>query len=260
MREIINITEEMIWVHLRQAIAKEQCACTCDICITDIMTYTLNRLPPTYVSRKMGAAIKGSGPKDTQLNIDIIRVLTQAIDLIGKHPNHDSSQDEAISAISGYLCTCDKELAVTFISGPASFFMGYQPWSMLNKKITDFIHPSHREALADRILQGIADRYPATCESIVVRRDSSQYLVRLSISPAFDDESPLGAVLLFLHLTRLDPENTPEYLQLQDSVSDLQELEKIRGNALLSDGDLEKRRNLGSHLSEKYGDSKNKKK
>ncbi|MGE5406032.1 MAG: late competence development ComFB family protein [Candidatus Saccharibacteria bacterium] len=260
MREIFNITEEMIWVHLRQAIAKGQCACTCDICLTDIMTYSLNRLPPNYVSRKMGAAIKGSGPKDTQLNIDIIRVLSEAIELIGKHPNHDEPPlDEAVTAASGYLCTCNTDLALTFISGPASLFMGYQPWSMLNKNISEFMHPNYREALAEGIINCMSKKSHSTLECIVVRRDSSQYLVKLGISPIFEDEEPVGALILFLHLSRIDSANTPEYLQLQDSVSELQELEKIRSNKFLSDTDLEKRKNLGSHLAEKFGDSKKKK-
>lgn len=82
-----NIMEELVLQNVDDVMRRCGC-CTCPICRTDVITYTLNRLPPKYVSTEKGALLTSIDAHVAQNAIDIVFALTRSAKLIAEHPKH----------------------------------------------------------------------------------------------------------------------------------------------------------------------------
>jgi len=67
---------------------QKRLTCTCEQCQNDIMALTLNRLPSRYVSTELGSAYVKAQYLNSQLQSDVIRELTLAVDKVGQQPKH----------------------------------------------------------------------------------------------------------------------------------------------------------------------------
>ena len=67
--------------------------CTCDICKTDILCFTLNRLKPKYVSTSQGELLSRIDSLSATFDIAIITELTAGAEIVRKNPRHSVQQD-----------------------------------------------------------------------------------------------------------------------------------------------------------------------
>lgn len=62
--------------------------CDCEKCQLDILSLTLNHVPPHYTSSQAGEAYVKALYQEPQLQSDILRELTKAVQVIEERPNH----------------------------------------------------------------------------------------------------------------------------------------------------------------------------
>ena len=63
--------------------------CSCDVCRTDILCYTLNRLKPKYVATSQGELLSRIDSLSASFDISIVTEITAASEIIKKHPRHE---------------------------------------------------------------------------------------------------------------------------------------------------------------------------
>lgn len=66
--------------------------CTCDNCLLDITSYTLNRIPAKYIASPQGSLHAKLIEFEHQVNVDIVSVVTRAIRIISKNPRHGEEE------------------------------------------------------------------------------------------------------------------------------------------------------------------------
>ncbi|XID90137.1 late competence development ComFB family protein [Paenibacillaceae bacterium WGS1546] len=63
-------------------------ACDCEKCRMDIVLLALNHVPPRYTSGQAGEAYVKALYQDLQLQSDVLRELTKAVQVIAASPRH----------------------------------------------------------------------------------------------------------------------------------------------------------------------------
>ena len=61
--------------------------CTCQHCLLDIASYSLNRLPAKYVSSHKGNVHTKIEEFEQQYQVDVIKIVTQAINIVAENPS-----------------------------------------------------------------------------------------------------------------------------------------------------------------------------
>lgn len=87
-RRFHNYMETLVEEQLEQLLSSDSSNCKCKQCITDIMVMALNRLPPKYASTHKGNVYIKLSTMDPQLETDVVRELTIAMERVAKHPRH----------------------------------------------------------------------------------------------------------------------------------------------------------------------------
>jgi len=77
---VINMTNHLL--------KKHKDICTCEKCKLDIVAITLNNLPPKYVVSEKGEVFTKIKEMEAQFDVDIIKELTRAIEMVSKNPRH----------------------------------------------------------------------------------------------------------------------------------------------------------------------------
>lgn len=62
--------------------------CRCDVCMLDIATYVLNRLPPKYVTTTKGDVFSKLDTLSAQYTADILALIAQAARVVAENPRH----------------------------------------------------------------------------------------------------------------------------------------------------------------------------
>lgn len=88
MKHYINIMEELVEEEYEKQKGFLDC-CTCDLCRTDIIAYTLNHVPPRYVATRTGALMSKLDTLRIQATTDIRTTLGRASLIVKEHPRHD---------------------------------------------------------------------------------------------------------------------------------------------------------------------------
>lgn len=86
--EYKNLMEEIVLQNLDSAMAAGGC-CTCDTCKSDVVAYTLNRLPPRYVATHQGRLMVQAKSCEMQFRADVMAALGKAVLVVGQSPHHD---------------------------------------------------------------------------------------------------------------------------------------------------------------------------
>lgn len=86
--ELQNYTEIMIDHLLGPVLKNYDDMCKCNKCILDIKAIALNNLPPRYVVTEKGELYKKVEELDTQIQVDVIRAITKAIEQVRKNKRH----------------------------------------------------------------------------------------------------------------------------------------------------------------------------
>lgn len=89
--EIENIVEKIIWDNMDKVLDQNKDICRCEICRCDIAAYALNMLRPHYVATDKGSAITRAQFIDNQSYLDLIIILTEAVERVSTHPRHEWS-------------------------------------------------------------------------------------------------------------------------------------------------------------------------
>ncbi|KAA0257712.1 competence protein ComFB [Deferribacter autotrophicus] len=83
VEKIKNINEKRVWDLLVQFYETHSEYCTCRDCILDVVSITLNTIPPHYqVSDDPAPAIKKISDED------ILKTIKEAADRVAKYPHH----------------------------------------------------------------------------------------------------------------------------------------------------------------------------
>lgn len=83
-----NLMEDMVSKKLDTMLPQLGC-CDCEVCKTDILCYSLNRLKPKYVATSQGELLSRIDSLSASFEIAIITEITQAAEIIKKHPRHE---------------------------------------------------------------------------------------------------------------------------------------------------------------------------
>lgn len=82
-----NLMEDIVLQHVDSLMEAGGC-CPCEICRSDVIAYTLNHLPPHYVSSDTGRMMVKLQSYEAQFHTDVIAALSTAVKLVHDHPRH----------------------------------------------------------------------------------------------------------------------------------------------------------------------------
>jgi len=83
-----NYIEKIVREELKKVYDREKDLCKCDKCFQDIMTLTLNKLPPMYVSSNVGHIMTMYNLTKDQLHAQVLVELQKAVEQVKNKPNH----------------------------------------------------------------------------------------------------------------------------------------------------------------------------
>ncbi len=84
----VNYIEKFVRQELETMMASDKTICKCDNCYQDIMTLTLNNLPPMYVSSNVGHILTMYNLTRDQLRAQVMVELLKAVATVKKNPRH----------------------------------------------------------------------------------------------------------------------------------------------------------------------------
>ncbi len=87
-----NYIEKIVREELDGFYERDKTICKCDICFQDIMTLTLNHLPPMYVTSDIGHIMTMFKLTKDQLHAQVTVELSKSIDQVKKNPRHRGSK------------------------------------------------------------------------------------------------------------------------------------------------------------------------
>ncbi|MGN0710763.1 MAG: late competence development ComFB family protein [Anaerovoracaceae bacterium] len=87
---IRNLAEELVKTKAVE-IMESMNMCTCRECFCDVVTYTLNHLPPLYMATKKGQLFQKLAACENQYGADIASEITKACITIKLNPRHEAS-------------------------------------------------------------------------------------------------------------------------------------------------------------------------
>lgn len=83
-----NYIEKIVREELKKLYETDKTLCKCDKCFQDIMTLTLNNLPPMYVSSDVGHIMTMYNLTKDQLQAQVMVELLKAVEQVKKSPKH----------------------------------------------------------------------------------------------------------------------------------------------------------------------------
>jgi len=87
--KVHNYMENAVDKLIDKVLDQYQNICKCEICRNDIKAIALNKLKPHYVSTPKGDLYTKVDEMYIQFEADVIRVLVDAIEIVGKNPRHE---------------------------------------------------------------------------------------------------------------------------------------------------------------------------
>lgn len=92
MAKLTNYTEKLVKEELKNVLLARGDLCHCRTCQLDIMAFALNKLPPHYVASEGGHIHTMVNMSTSQLKVQVIAALVNAIGAVAKHPRHNSKK------------------------------------------------------------------------------------------------------------------------------------------------------------------------
>ncbi|NLV76509.1 MAG: late competence development ComFB family protein [Tissierellia bacterium] len=84
-----NLKEKQVMDTIDRIIRERDDICDCDRCRLDIAAIALNNLKPKYVVTEKGGLYAKVDILDYQYDVDLIKEVTQAIEIVNKQPHHE---------------------------------------------------------------------------------------------------------------------------------------------------------------------------
>ncbi len=88
MSKYKNLMEDLVEEKFEFVCGSYENICLCDTCRNDILSCALNRLPPRYFATNQGHLYSKLDSLKTQFSADVITALTEAVNVVTKHPRH----------------------------------------------------------------------------------------------------------------------------------------------------------------------------
>lgn len=85
-----NYMEDVVIRMIDLAIEKYPEVCKCRKCRLDIAAIALNNLPPKYIVTERGELFTKVDGMEVQFDVDVLKEVTKAIEIVSKKPKHDS--------------------------------------------------------------------------------------------------------------------------------------------------------------------------
>lgn len=85
--KIVNVTEDLVQEKLEEIIDTLGC-CQCEQCKADIVSLTLNKLSPKYVSTDIGKAYVKLDYMNPQFETDLLTAIYESAQIVKKNPRH----------------------------------------------------------------------------------------------------------------------------------------------------------------------------
>jgi competence protein ComFB len=83
-----NYIEKFVRDELKNMLVRDKTICKCDNCYQDIMTLTLNNMPPMYVASNVGHILTMYNLTKDQLRAQVMVELIKAVTTVKKNPRH----------------------------------------------------------------------------------------------------------------------------------------------------------------------------
>ena len=89
-----NHSEEIVFAAMKKLLENGEYnnVCNCKQCLIDIATYSLNKIPAKYTSTHKGSIHTKIKDFEQQHQVDIIKIITKAIEIISQNPSENCSQ------------------------------------------------------------------------------------------------------------------------------------------------------------------------
>lgn len=84
-----NFMEHEVFLVIDKLLKENTDICNCKKCRMDIAAISLNNLKPKYVVTEKGELYTKTAEMEPQFEVDIIREVTKAIEIVRKQPRHD---------------------------------------------------------------------------------------------------------------------------------------------------------------------------
>jgi len=88
MFRLVNVMEILVKETIEDILKGHKEFCACERCRFDIAAIALNNLPPSYVVTEEGEVMLRANLLKQQVRVDLIRAITEAIQVVGKNPHH----------------------------------------------------------------------------------------------------------------------------------------------------------------------------
>lgn len=88
MFQLINVMEVLVDETIDEILRANKDICGCARCRLDLAAVALNKLPANYVVTTEGEVLKRTNSLKQQFKVDIIRCLTEALEVVSKNPHH----------------------------------------------------------------------------------------------------------------------------------------------------------------------------
>ncbi|WP_352420017.1 late competence development ComFB family protein [Proteiniborus sp.] len=85
-----NSMEDVVYRYLDSVLSKYNNVCKCTKCKLDIVALALNNLPPQYTVTEKGKLFTKVKEMEAQYEVDIVREITKAIEIVSRKPHHEN--------------------------------------------------------------------------------------------------------------------------------------------------------------------------
>lgn len=90
-RSIHNVMEDLVRIEIDENI-ESLGICPCPLCRRDLMTLTLNNVPPKYVNTEKGAIMSKVGSMSSTERIKLLAEIAHYAEMVRDHPRHAPAQ------------------------------------------------------------------------------------------------------------------------------------------------------------------------
>lgn len=88
MYRLINVMEILVTETIKEVLKTNKNLCGCKRCQLDVAAIALNKLPTSYVVTAEGEVLLRSNALKQQFKVDILRAITEAVEVVSKKPHH----------------------------------------------------------------------------------------------------------------------------------------------------------------------------
>ena len=95
-KQLHNHSEDLVLENLKYLLKKDYPeVCSCDQCLLDMASFTLNRMPAKYISTHKGNIHAKISKFEQQYQVDLLTYLAKAINTVKENPSADCESNNS---------------------------------------------------------------------------------------------------------------------------------------------------------------------